>query len=108
MQWFEKCKCGKFMNTADHDCIYTNKDRMIKYLQSYVDESTRLLCNILMEYCGISGSKRDGYETERNSEAEAVMFLENIGKVNIVKGSWPASRNIRFEFKEQDKLKEDS
>lgn len=33
MQWFEKCKCGQFKNTSEHNCIYTNKDLMIKHLE---------------------------------------------------------------------------
>ena len=33
MQWFEKCKCGEFVNTCGHNCIYTNKDMMIKHLE---------------------------------------------------------------------------
>jgi hypothetical protein len=54
-----------------------------------------LLNGVLREYCG----GPDEFETERNSEAQAVMFLHSLNIIELLQGTWPETRKVRFRFK---------
>lgn len=61
-------------------------------------KSNNLLCGILKEYCGGMEDNPEYYETERNSEAEAVMFLKDQGLIEIIEGKFPQTKKIKFRF----------
>ena len=66
--------------------------------ENIIIKSNNLLCGILKEYCGGMNDAPEYYETERNSEAEAVMFLKEQGLLEIIEGEFLKTKHIKFKF----------
>jgi hypothetical protein len=103
MYYEEKIINGILHYRTDQDREFkamTREEITIRYMvqSNAVEDLELLLSDILKEYCGVTIDDPEYYETERNSEAQAVMFLEKIGTVEIIEGTWPETRKIKFRF----------
>lgn len=104
MYYEEKIINGVLCYRTDPDNEFKptdNVDITARYIlqRHTIEVLNNSLCEILKEYCGVTIDDPEYYETERNSEAQAVMFLEKIGTVEIIEGTWPETRKVKFRFK---------